>query len=45
VVTAVIQWQKHKKVVINPTLNNPGKELDEINRQIQVLLEKMKGQK
>jgi len=45
VVTAVIQWQKNKKVMINPKLNNPDRELEEINSKIQALLEKMKGHK
>jgi hypothetical protein len=42
-VAAIIQWQKHKNVAINPKLNNPDKELGEINHQIQALLEKMKN--
>ena len=45
VVAAVVQWQKNKKVVVNPKLDNPNKELGEINNQIQALLEKMKGNK
>jgi hypothetical protein len=50
VVAALIQWQKQKKVKIKDTnvvINNPipEGELEEINRQIQALLEKMKNHK
>jgi len=45
VVAAVIQWQKKKKLVVHPKLDNPDDKLEEINRQIQALLEKMKGHK
>jgi hypothetical protein len=46
-VAAVIQWHKTKneQVVITPKLNNPGKDLEETNRQIQALLEEMKNKK
>ena len=31
VVAAVIQWQKNKKVVVHPKLDNPDGELEEIS--------------